>query len=202
MTEQPFMEAAVPRIKMKNARLKQIKMDALSARALYRDRLFYFNSLKNIYMLISICGSISFLGALYIARGTYFQDSIEFISTILSVITILYAVITLIYKYDDNIIISKNGIRNNTFIASEVDSAISTNKKESELHWFYRYVSQVDTEDNDFFSGLKISHKQKAYREALKESTIGNIEILCARCNRSPWDYEKGDCQLCGNQLK
>ncbi len=184
---------------MNKERLNQIKMDAHSARALYRIKLSEYNKLKNIYMLISVVGSISFLGALYISHGTILQGFVEIISSFMSIGTIIYAVITLLYKYDDNIILCKNGIRNNTFISAEVDSALSEKKNEKELYWFYKFVFQVDTEDNDFFSNIKDHEKQVAYRIALMETSTSKSINRCPTCRKSPWDFVKGDCQLCGN---
>ena len=83
-------------------------------------------------------------------------------------------------------------------ISNECDNI--SNLTDSEREWFYRYVSEIDNNDIDTFAGLSDEKRKETYREALKEVEPGNHKITCPVCESSPWKYEKGDCQLCGNK--
>ena len=88
-------------------------------------------------------------------------------------------------------------MKNNIYIANECDNLSSLS--DTELNWFYKYVSEMDTQDNDTFSKISDDERKETYRAALKEFAPGNFTITCPICNSSPWKFKKGGCQLCGN---
>jgi mobilome CxxCx(11)CxxC protein len=73
--------------------------------------------------------------------------------------------------------------------------------KTDELNWFYKYVNEIDNQDNETFASVSEETRKKTYREALKEMNPGDHTITCPICNSSPWKYKEGDCQLCGNTI-
>lgn len=180
-------------------KLLQTKLNAISAKLLHRKKKGEFESLNNFITVLTIIVPIAFLSAQFVFKGSQVEDIVNTISYVLSVILIIVAVTSLIYKVSEKILIHKLGLKENIYIINECDNL--SNKTDKELEWFYRYISQIDNADNDTFSNIKDKTKRKIYREALKELLPGDISITCPNCKSSPWNYKKGDCQLCGNVM-
>lgn len=179
------------------SKIDQTKINALSAKILHRKSKWKYEAINNTILVLTIVVPLLFIIALYVSKGTDYENLINIFSFILSIVLITISIISLIWKVNDNIIAHKLGMKNNIYIANECDNL--ANLSENELKWFFRYVSEMDTQDNDIFSTISEDDRKKTYREALKEFAPGNISITCPVCNSSPWKFKKGDCQLCGN---
>lgn len=179
------------------SKIDQTKINALSAKILHRKSKWKYEATNNIILVLTIVVPLLFIIAIYVSKGTNYENSINVISFTLSLVLIVVSILSLIWKVNDNIIIHKLGMKNNIYIANECDNLSSLS--DTELNWFYKYVSEMDTQDNDTFSKITEDDRKETYRAALKEFTPGNFTITCPICNSSPWKYKKGDCQLCGN---
>jgi mobilome CxxCx(11)CxxC protein len=183
--------------------LNQTRMNALAAKILHCNGIKKYKILSKVYLISTIIIPLFFIIALYISKGTGFESIINIISFILSIFLISYSVYSLIIKIDDMLIAHKSGMKDNIFILSEASRLlISTVSKDEDMEWFRRYCSEIDARDNEIFSTLKAEKKREAYLEALKEFDPGDYSILCPICESSPWKFEKGECQLCGNKIK
>lgn len=180
-------------------KLEQTKLNAISAKLLHRNSKWKFELYNNLFIILTILVPIAFIFAQYVAKGTNWEAEFEVLSIILSGLLIISALFSsLILKVNDKITIHKIGLKNNLYIVNECDNVAKLNDPDKE--WFYRYVTEVDNLDNDTFAKTSDKVKKKTYRNALKELEPGNYSISCPLCNKSPWKYEKGDCQLCGNK--
>lgn len=184
---------------MTNNRIEQTKLDALSAKILHRKGLAKYERRNRLVLILTIIVPILFLIAQYITINTAFEQFVNMLSFALSILLICISLIAIFYKYNELIIIHKMGMKNNIYVANECDNL--KDKTDEENSWFYRYVSEIDNMDNDTFSSISVDDRQFAYREALKECEPGNYSIACPNCNSSPWNYVKGNCQLCGNKI-
>lgn len=183
--------------------LLQIKLDALSAKNLHRNRLWRFNVIKIITSILTIIVPILFIIAIYITKATKYEVSMNIVSFIFSILLICFSVAFLIFKIDDKIITHKFGLKNNLSIASEIDNLLMQKEvSEQNLEWFKRYVTEFYNTDNDTFGQIKEKERKKIYRNALKELQPGNYRIVCPICKASPWEFKIGNCQLCGNTPK
>lgn len=181
-------------------KLRQTKLNALSAKTLHRKSKSKYEIINGIVAILTIIVPILFIVAQYISKGTPSEELINIVSFILSIILIAVSVLAMILKVGDKITIHKMGIKNNGYIANECDN-LST-KADDQLEWFYRYVSEIDNQDLDTFASVGDKTKRRTYREAMKEFSPGDYSITCPICNSSPWEYKKGNCQLCGNTKK
>lgn len=179
--------------------LRQIRMDSLAAKYLHKKSISFYEKIKIVFLVSTIVTPIVFIVASYVSKGTNIEPLINTISFALSIILISLSVIMLIIKLDDKILIHKIGLKNNIYIARESESLLSSQTNKSALIWFFRYISEIDTADHDTFSGISEEKTKKAYRESLKEFTPGDSNVKCPKCNSSPWEYKKGNCQMCGN---
>jgi mobilome CxxCx(11)CxxC protein len=180
-----------------NDNIRQIKINAISGKNLHRKSKSKYEVINNSILILTIIVPLLFIIAVYVSKGTDFEVLINTISFILSVLLIIISVISLVFKINDKIIIFKMGIKNNIYIANECDNL--ANADENELKWFFRYVTEIDQQDNDTYPNISKNTKRELYREALKEFTPGDHTVVCPICNSSPWKYKKGNCQLCGN---
>lgn len=182
-----------------NDKLQQTKLNAISAKLLHRNAKWKYELYNNLFIILTIIVPIAFLVAQYVAKGTKWENEFEYLSIILSGLLIISALISsLILKVNEKITIHKTGLKSNLYIINECDNVAKLNDTDQE--WFFRYVTEVDSLDNDTFAKTSDRTKKKTYRNALKEIEPGNYSITCPLCNKSPWKYEKGDCQLCGNK--
>ena len=179
------------------SKIEQTKLNALSAKILHRKSKWKYEAINNTILVLTIIVPLLFIIALYVSKGTDYENLINIISFALSIVLIAVSIIALIWKVNDKITLHKLGMKNNIYIANECDNL--SKLSESELNWFFRYVSEMDTQDNDAFSKISDDERKKTYREALKEFEPGNFNVTCPVCNSSPWKFKKGDCQLCGN---
>ncbi|NOW94175.1 mobilome CxxCx(11)CxxC protein [Mucilaginibacter sp. SG564] len=183
-----------------NVKIEQTKINALSAKILHRKSKGKLEGLNNFFLILTVIVPILFIVALYVSKGTSYENLINIVSFALSVVLIAVAVLSLIWGVSDKIVVHKLGMKNNIYIANECDNVAQST--EAELTWFFRYVSEMDLQDNDTFSKISDDERQTTYREALKEFDPGNYSIVCPVCKSSPWEFKKGNCQLCGNTKK
>lgn len=178
-------------------KIDQTKFNAISAKILHRKAKNYYDNLNNLLLVLTLIVPLLFIIAQYVTIGTDYEILINTISFILSILLLAVSFLSLIYKVGDKILIHKMGLKNNIYIANECDNISKLSEKEQE--WFFRYVTEMDNNDNDTFANISEKDKRNAYRDSLKEFQHGNYTIKCPHCNSSPWNYKPGDCQLCGN---
>jgi mobilome CxxCx(11)CxxC protein len=178
-------------------KIQQTKLNAISAKNLHRKSKWKYEFINGLVLFLTIIVPLLFIIAQYVSKGTESETMINIISFALSVTLIAVSILSMIIKVGDKIATHKMGIKNNLYIANECDNLSTLG--EEELKWFFRYVTEIDNQDNDTFSNVSDKTKRKTYREALKEFSPGDYTITCPVCNSSPWKFKKGDCQLCGN---
>jgi mobilome CxxCx(11)CxxC protein len=180
-----------------NTKIQQTKINAISAKILHSKSKAKYEAVNNIFLVLTIVVPILFIIAIYVSKGTAYENVVNILSFMLSIVLIAVSVVALIWKISDQIGVHQLGIKNNIYIANECDNA--GNLSDAELTWFFRYVAEMDTQDKDTFSKVSEDVRKTTYRDALKEFEPGNYNIVCPLCGNSPWKYKKGDCQLCGN---
>lgn len=179
-------------------KIEQTKLNATSAKILHRKSKNKYERINILFLIITLIVPLIFIIAQYVTKGSEFEDLINNISFGLSLLLIAVSFLSLILKITDKITVHKMGMKNNIYVANECDNIDKLSEKERE--WFYRYVSEIDNIDTDTFASITDKKRKETYREALKEVDPGNHNITCPVCESSPWKYEKGDCQLCGNK--
>lgn len=178
-------------------KLKQTKLNAISATILHRSEKNRYEKLNKLLLILTLIVPLFFIIAQYVTKATEYETLMNSVSFALSIILIAVSIGGLILKINDKIVLHKMGMRDNIFITHECDRLAKL--PEQELSWFYRYISEIDTKDADVFSRIPDNKRKEIYRQALKELEPGNSNITCPVCHSSPWNFKKGDCQLCGN---
>lgn len=181
-------------------KLKQIKLNAIVARILHNKIKGYLVVCKNIFTIITISLPTIVTAVMYFGKGTEYQASTEILSFIMSISMIICSIIYLTLNVDEKLYQNRLYASKNIDVANEIDKLLAQQEISEDLfNWFNRYVSEVDEKDNEILSGINDKHKRNAYRNALKEFEPGNYTIKCPICDKSPWKYIPGNCQLCGN---
>jgi mobilome CxxCx(11)CxxC protein len=181
------------------SKIDQTKLNAIFAIILHRKRMWKFEILNTIIIALTVIVPVTFINAQYVSKGSSYEPTANLLCFMLSIALIGIAVLSLIFKFTDRISTHKMGIRNNIYISNECDNASNAKLTEKELAWFYRYVTEIDSQDRVTFEKVWDSIRKDTYREALKAYAPGNFKIKCSKCHSSPWDYKKGDCPQCGN---
>jgi mobilome CxxCx(11)CxxC protein len=149
---------------------------------------------------LTILAPIVLLAALLIAKGTEYEDVINIVSAILSTVLLLLSILSLILKLDQRRESCLIGRRSNIYVASEALKLLE--KEDSELSWFYNYLAEMDSRDQENIGGVSGDLKQKAYRHSLMKLMPGSADIVCSICYASPFRFNAGNCQTCGNTPK
>lgn len=179
----------------------QTRLNALVAKYLYRQKLRVVRGFEMAVTGATVLVPILFIAAQWVAKGTPAQSTMDLIAFIGSAILICLAVLSLILGINKKLELYSNGLAENISIAEEVLSMNAGSTPQQDLDWFYRYVANRDTKDNDLLASVKKETRQSAYRNGLKELTPSAV-TNCPVCGASPWKYKKGDCDACGNSNK
>ena len=180
-----------------DAKTQQIKLNAITAKLLHAKAKAKWEFWNNLLQLLTVVVPILLIIALFVAKGSAYEALVNTISFILSIVLIALAVVALIYQFGDRIVLHKIGVKNNIYVDNECDEIA---KSTADNSWFYRYVAEIDTQDKDAFPNVPDETRKSMYRQAIKEFEPGDYTVVCPMCKKSPWQYQKGDCQLCGNK--
>lgn len=183
-----------------NKRVLQIRTDALVAEFIYTQRLRKIGYLSNAITILTIIVPILFSSAAFIAKGTCAEPWMNIISGILSAILLSLSILALIFKIDQKRENCLVGRRLNIDVSNEALKLL--NKDDSDLDWFYKYITVMDSSDTENIGDVSEEVKREAYRYSLKKLHPGSADTVCSFCNASPFDFKKGSCQVCGNTPK
>ncbi|EJO4029688.1 hypothetical protein RQV60_000549 [Vibrio cholerae] len=180
-----------------NENVKQIRMDALSAEYIYTVQLSRIGLLTKSISVLTIIIPILYTSVLLAFKGSEYEPVFNFVSIFLSAILLSLSVFNLILEIDRKKESYFIGRRNNIYVSSEAQNNI--NAEDTDLKWFYKFVAEMDSRDRENLGHVSSSLKQEAYRHSLMKLYPGQSDTVCSVCNASPFDYKKGDCQVCGN---
>jgi mobilome CxxCx(11)CxxC protein len=183
-----------------NKRVMQARTDSLVAEYIYAKKLRNLGYFSTIITCLTILVPIVFSAALLIARGTPYENAMNIASIILSAILLALSVLSLILKLDqkrESFLIAR---RSNIYVSSEALKILE--KDDTELPWFYNYLAEMDSRDQENIGEASEKIKQEAYRHSLKKLIPGRSDTVCSICYASPFKFKKGLCQICGNTPK
>lgn len=180
-----------------NERVKQIRANALAAEYIYSEKLTGIGRISLALNILSIIVPILFSAALLITKGTKSEGIVNTISILLSAVLLAIAVLALLLRLEQKKEKYLIGRRSNLYVGNE--SLKVLDKPDSELGWFYNYVNEMDATDRENIDKVSVGMRQRAYRSALEKLHPGRNDTVCAICNASPFVFQKGSCQVCGN---
>lgn len=184
---------------MNDERIVQIRLNALTAKNLHARRLSKLRRLNIVYLSITFLVPIFYVVPTYILKGSDLESSAGYVGFALNMLLLGIAVFYVISKVDDKILQHRRLLQENIYVANEALEFVNNHRAESELSWFFRYVSRVDDEDKAAVAEWSEDERQLLYREALKELYPGDATVVCPICKASPYKFVKGSCQTCGN---
>lgn len=183
-----------------NERILQIRTDALVAEYIYAIKLRNLGYMSIAITCLTILVPIMFLAAIPITKGTEYESPLNTASIVLSAVLLCLSVLSLILKLDqkrESFLIAR---RSNIYVSSEALKLID--KADAELSWFYNYLAEMDSRDQENIGEVSEKIKQKAYRHSLKKLMPGRSDTVCSICHASPFKFIAGSCQVCGNTPK
>ncbi len=183
-----------------NQRVLQIRTDALVAEFLYTNKLKKIGYLSLAITGLTILVPVLFSSAAFLAKGTPLESWMNIVSVILSAILVSLSILSLIFRVDQKRESCLIGRRLNIDVSS--DALDLFDKNDSELEWFYKYIAKMDSTDLENIGDASDRKKQKAYIYSLKKLFPGRSDTVCSVCGASPFKFNKGSCQLCGNTPK
>jgi mobilome CxxCx(11)CxxC protein len=180
-----------------NNRVLQIRTDALVAEYIYTEKLSKLGYMSTAITCLTILVPIMFSAAILIAKGTEYETALNAASILLSAALLSLSILSLILKLDqkrESFLIAR---RSNIYVSSEALKLIE--KEDAELSWFYNYLAEMDSRDQENIGEASEKLKQKAYRHSLKKLMPGRSDTVCSVCHASPFKFIAGSCQVCGN---
>lgn len=180
-----------------NNRVLQIRTDALVAEYIYAEKLSKLGYISTLIVCLTVLTPIMFSAAILVAKGTEYESAINIASIVLSAALLSLSVLSLILKLDqkrESFLIAR---RSNIYVSSEALKLLE--KDDAELSWFYNYLAEMDSRDQENIGNATEKLKQKAYRHSLKKLMPGQSNIVCSVCLASPFKFKAGSCQVCGN---
>jgi mobilome CxxCx(11)CxxC protein len=183
-----------------NSRVLQIRTDALVAEYIYTKKLGKLGYISTGINCLTIIVPIIFSAAILIAKGTEYENGLNIVSVMLSVALLSLSVLSLILKLDQKREDFLIGRRSNIYVSSEALKLLE--KEDSELSWFYNYLAEMDSRDQENIGEVSEKLKQIAYRHSLKKLMPGRSDTACSICQASPFKFKAGSCQVCGNTPK
>lgn len=183
-----------------NDRVLQVRTDALVAEYIYARKLKHLGYMSMTITSLTILVPIIFSAAILIAKGTYYESALNTASIVLSAVLLSLSVLSLILKLDQNRESFLIARRSNIYVSSEALKLID--KADAELSWFYNYLAEMDSRDQENIGEVSEKLKQEAYRHSLKKLMPGRPDTVCSVCHASPFKFVAGSCQVCGNTQK
>lgn len=180
-----------------NNRILQIRTDALVAEYIYGEKLSKIGCISTAIVCLTVLVPIVFSAAILIAKGTEYESALNTASIALSAVLLCLSVLSLILKFDqkrESFLIAR---RLNIYVSSEALKILE--KEEAELSWFYNYLAEMDSRDQENIGNVSEKLKQQAYRHSLKKLMPGRSDTVCSICHASPFKFKAGSCQVCGN---
>lgn len=183
-----------------NNKVLQARTDALAAEYIYAIKLRGLGYMSIAITCLTILVPIMFSAAILIAKGTEYEGALNTVSIGLSAGLLCLSVLSLILKLDqkrESYLIAR---RSNIYVSSEALKLID--KSDAELSWFYNYLTEMDSRDQENIGEVSEKLRQEAYRYSLKKLTPGQSDTVCSFCHSSPFKFTAGSCQVCGNTPK
>lgn len=180
-----------------NEKVIQIRTNALVAEHIYSVKLFYIRMLSISISALTVIVPILLITALFIAKSTPYESVINTVATIISAILLSLTVFSLIIHIDQKMESYLIGRRSNIYVANEASKLID--EEDSKLEWFYNYLVEMDSKDQENIGNVSENLRKKAYRYSLQKLFPGRNDTVCSICKASPFIYKQGSCQTCGN---
>ena len=182
---------------MENEKVKQIRMNALVAEFVYANKIKWLARFNLLINILTIILPIIITAALLVIKGTSYEGIGNIISILLSAVLLGLVILSLLMKTEDRKISYHICKKDNKYVANEALKLIK--ETDDKLSWFYTYIAEIDARDSDFLSSITDNLSKKAYRNALMKLIPGSTSVVCPVCHASPFTFDKGLCQVCGN---
>lgn len=183
-----------------NQRILQVRTDALVAECLYTKKLKRLGFLSITITALTIIVPIFLTASLLIAKGTTYEPMMNVVSIVLSATLLSLSILALLLRIEQKRESYVIGRRLNVDVSNDALELLE--KEESELSWFYKYISKQDSFDLENLGDVSEKERKKAYLYSLKKLLPGRSDTVCPICNASPFVFKKGSCQVCGNTPK
>lgn len=183
-----------------NDKVVQIRTNALVAEYIYTRKLSNVRLLNVIIRSLTVIVPLLLITALFIAKSTQYEDVTNLAATIVSSVLLSLAIFSMIIQLDQKIESYLIGRRLNISVAKDALKNIET--KDNKLEWFYNYLAEMDSKDQENIGKVPKKLEMEAYRHSLKTLFPGETDTVCSICMASPFVYRKGSCQVCGNTPK
>lgn len=178
----------------------QKRIDALATKHLHEDRLLRFTRWSLIVDFLAIGVPLMYIPIRYLAKDTSNSSWIEMGWEMLAATLLVSALAKVIWKWQDRAVQHSKLLGDNITLASQAEHLLhnSQTTPADSANWFLLVADRLELADREALGKMHKKDKQPAYREALKEFSPGSITV-CPVCGASPWRYQPGSCEACGN---
>ncbi len=183
--------------------IQQKKLDGLTARILHEGRLARLRFRIQVVDVTALVVPAAYFPIRYLAKGTQYGAWIEAFWTVTAGALTVLVLLKLTLRWQDRAVRHGQLIGENLSLVSHASQLAAESAGASpssvQLNLFLHLANAIERQDRDALSGATAQEKRNAYREALKELLPSDTTVTCPVCGASPWQYNPGSCQACGN---
>jgi mobilome CxxCx(11)CxxC protein len=179
-------------------KILQRKFDCLCTKHLHVQRLEQLNK-RNMWVdLLAIAVPFLYFVLRRYAMRTHYEALVEVIWEVLAASLTVLVMIKIVGRWQQRADIHNKLLGENIAVAGQADNLLLIGADQispDSARLFFSMAERSEVSDREALGTPTQKDRQRAYLEGLKES-----ESVCPKCGSSPWSFEPGSCQMCGNK--
>lgn len=179
--------------------VRQKKIDSLAAKHLHQKSLHKLNERNQRIDFIALAVPLLYFVIRFLVKGTknaeWAEPLWEFLAASLLVLT--FAKIN--FKWQEKAQEHSKLMGENISVVGLADSLLTDAESIGQNFRLFSLLAEKSEKDDRILLGQPSDAERcAAYREALKE--FAGAAATCPICKASPWKFQPGSCQACGNR--
>jgi mobilome CxxCx(11)CxxC protein len=182
-------------------KIRQQKINALAAKHMHVPLRRELSAWIMRVDLLALAVPILYFVIRFLAKGTQAGGFVEVVWEIIAVILLAMTIWKIVYKWEARAQKHSELIADNIALVRRADSLLNEAEEYSPqaVQSFLEEADRVERGDQDALAEVSTKDRQEAYRRGLMEFQPGIATTVCPVCNASPWHFNPGSCQACGN---
>lgn len=178
--------------------IEQKKTDSLAAKAVHKKRIQRLKLWIRRTDFLALAVPIAYFVLRYLLKTTWAHGPVEVVWEISAGVLLIVTTFRIVYKWQENLDEHGALIAENIAVVRQADYLLSHRESASadNVRHFFAESDRVDVQDAKLLGELAERERQETYRQAIKE---WGADRVCRLCGASPWDFQPGSCQACGN---
>jgi mobilome CxxCx(11)CxxC protein len=181
------------------AQIEQRKTDCLAAKGIHTHLIAILKRRNKWADFLALAVPIAYFVVRYLLKETWAHPAIEVLWEISAGVLLLVTLWRVIDRWQERLNEHATLLTENMSLVRQADYLLANFQSASvdSVHQFRQEADRVDAADAVLIGVLPITERQKFYLQAIKE--FGGPDRVCGVCHASPWHFQPGSCEACGN---